>query len=461
MSKDIKIYNFDFGTVKEEKDIVKLEIGSSQFDKSDLTDLKETVSNMDMSLFLEITDVKEADDEVFVYFKRSNVLKNLTQIKNEAYPVKISIAEKILTDDILQEFGKENLYVSLNPSTLYYYPMQTVKYTYVANHNMPTEQKTAIERYKACIVSILTGISYEKCLETPNEVQQKSSDFIKEIYNQNSVADLLTLIQQSNDYVTYNYISSRQKTEMKNKRNTFLVLGGLALIFAGGLIFSFNRTSNVKERLTAQYSSEIEEKETVITAYEEFTKGNIDEALSLYQTVDYDSEVVAQQLFNVGQYQQAIETDNSFLERVIQELYNNQEEEKIAELNSENLDEGTTSKLDDEKAIVSGDTNTMVNTLNFLNDENTAIRLARKFTEQNDFNNARAVLEKYPNNQQIKEIIDISDQIQAKREERDDLANNEDENSEDEDNNDNIEEQQQQLEQEVNDLRNQLNEYIG
>src|SRR5699024_9058912 len=134
----------------------------------------------------------------------------------------------------------------------------------------------------------------------------------------------------------------------------------LALIFAGGLIFSFNRTSNVEERLTAQYSSEIEEKETVITAYEEFTKGNIDEALSLYQTVDYDSEVVAQQLFNAAQYQQAIETDNSFLERVIQELYNNQEEQKIAELNSENLDEETISKLDDEKAIVSGDTNTMV-----------------------------------------------------------------------------------------------------
>lgn len=455
MSKDIKIYNFDFGTVKEEKNIVKLEIGSSQFDKSDLRDLKETVSNMDMSLFLEITDVKEADDEVFVYFKRSNVLKNLTQIKNEAYPVKISIAEKILTDDILQEFSKENLYVSLNPSTLYYYPMQTVKYTYVANNNMPTEQKTAIERYKACIVSILTGIGYEKCLETPNEVQQKSSDFIKEIYNQNSVADLLTLIQQSNDYVTYDYISSRQEKEMKTKRNTFLAIGGLALVFAGGLFFSFNRTSKVEERLTAQYSSEIEEKETVITAYEEFTKGNIDEALSLYQTVDYDSEVVAQQLFNAGQYQQAIETDNSFLERVIQELYNNQEEQ-ITELNSKNLDEETTSKLDDEKAIVSGDTNTMVNTLNFLDDENTAIRLARKFTEQNDFNNARAVLEKYPNNQQIKEIIDISDQIQAKREERDDLANNEDE-----DNNDNIEEQQQQLEEEVNDLRNQLNEYIG
>jgi hypothetical protein len=456
MSKDIKIYDFDFGTVKEEKEIVKLEIDNTQFDRADLLDLKETVSNLDMSSFLELTDVKEAENEVFYYFKRSNVLKNLTQIKNEAYPVKISIAEKILTEDILQKFGKENLYVSLNPSTLYYHPMQTVKYTYVANNNMPTEQKTAIERYKACVVSILTDISYEKCLETPNEVEKQTNNFIEEIYNQSSVAELLTLIQQSNDYITYDYISSRQKNETKTKRNALLVIGGITLLFAGGVFFALNRTSNIEETLTAQYTNEVEAKDTVITAYEEFTKGNIDEALNLYQSVDYDSEVVAQQLFNAGQYQQAIETDENFLEQVIQELYTNGEQEQITELNDEKLSEETKSKLDDEKAIVSGDINIMVNVLNFLDDEHTAVRLARKFVEQNDFNNAKAVLEKYPEKTKVQEIIEIADQIQAKQEERDNLAKNEEEN---EDNN--IEEQQKQLEQEVNELRNQLNEYIG
>jgi len=461
MSKDIKIYDFDFGTVKEKNDVVKLEIDSSQFDRSDLQDLKETVSRLDMSSFLELTDVKEAEKEIFIYYKKTNVLKNLTQIKNEAYPVKISIAEKILTDDILQEFSEANLYVSLNPSTLYYYPMQTVKYTYVANNNMPTEQKTAIERYKAVVVSILTGISYEKCLETPNDVQENSNDFIKEVYNQKSITELLTLIQQSNDYVTYDYISSRQKNEMKTKKNSYLALGGLTLLFAVGLFFVFNRASNMEETLTAQYTNEVEAKDTVITAYEEFTKGNIDEALNLYQSVDYDSEVVAQQLFNAGQYQQAIETDENFLEQVIQELYTNGEQEQIAELNDEKLSEETKSKLDDEKAIISGDTNIMVNLLNFLDDEHTAVRLARKFVEQNDFNNAKAVLEKYPENTKVQEIIEIADQIQAKQEERDNLAKNEEEN-EDEENEDNkIEEQQKQLEQEVNELRNQLNGYIG
>lgn len=461
MSKDIKIYDFDFGTVKEEKEIVKLEIDSTQFDRTDLLDLKETVSNLDMSSFLELTDVKEAENEVFYYFQRSNVLKNLTQIKNEAYPVKISIAEKILTDDILQEFGKSNLYVSLNPATLYYYPMQTVKYTYIANNNMPTEQKTAIERYKACVVSILTGISYEKCLETPEEVQKQTNDFIKEIYNQSSVAELLTLIQQSNDYITYDYISSRQKNETKTKKNAFLVIGGIALLFAGGVFFALNRASNIEETLTARYTNEVEAKDTVISAYEEFTKGNVDEALTLYQSVDYDSEVVAQQLFNAGQYQQAIETDETFLEQVIQELYTNSEQEQIVELNDENLSEETKNNLDNEKAIISGDTNTMVNVLNFLDDEHTAVRLARKFVEQNDFNNAKAVLEKYTENAKIQEIIEIADQIQTKQEERDNLAKNDEENEDEENEQDNTEEQQKQLEQEANELRNQLGEYVG
>ena len=458
MNKDIKIYNFDFGTVKEENEVIKLEIDSSQFDRTDLLDLKETVSNLDMSSFLEIEDVKESENEVFYYFTRSNILKNLSQIKSEAYPVKISIAEKILTDDILQEFSKSNLYVSLNPSTLYYYPMQTIKYTYVANNNMPTEQKTAIERYKACIVSILTGISYEKCLETPNEVQKKSNNFITEIYSQNTVKDLLTLIQQTNDFVTYDYISSQQKNETKTKRNTLLAFSGLALLFSGGLFFAFNRTSNVEETLTAQYSNELETRDTVINAYEEFTMGNVDKALNLYQSVEYDSEVVAQQLFNADQYQRAIEIADMFLEPVVQELYEQEEEEQIAELKDENLNETTKSKLDDEKAIISGDANVMINVLNFLDDEHTAIRLARKFVEQNDFNNVQAVLEKYPDNTTIQEIVGISDQIQAKQEERDNLADNES----DEDNEDNnTEEQQQRLEDEITELRNQLNEYVG
>jgi len=50
--------------------------------------------------------------------------------------------------------------------------MNTVRYTYAANRFMPRDMRTTLERYKACIVSILSGIAYEKCLNTPEEVRK-------------------------------------------------------------------------------------------------------------------------------------------------------------------------------------------------------------------------------------------------------------------------------------------------
>src|SRR5699024_12043911 len=115
--------------------------------------------------------------------------KNSIQIKDEKYPIKISIAKKILKEDILGKYAKENIYISINPSTIYYYPMKTVRYTYTGNQFMPREQHTNLERYKACVVSLLSGIAYEKCLNSPNEVKQEGNELLAEIYNQKSIKD--------------------------------------------------------------------------------------------------------------------------------------------------------------------------------------------------------------------------------------------------------------------------------
>ena len=68
------------------------------------------------------------------------------------------------------------------------------------------------------------------------------------------------------------------------------------------------------------------------------------------------------------------------------------------------------------------------------------------------------------NNIKAQRAPNIPDQIQTQQEERDNLAKNDEEN-EDEENEqneqDNTEEQQKQLEQEANELRNQLGEYVG
>ena len=136
------------------------------------------------------------------------------KLKKKNILVKISIAEEILETDILNKY-EEDVFISLNPANLYYYPMNTVTYTYVANKYMPRTQHTKLDRYKASVISILSGIPYEKCLSSKEEVKQEGNELIKEIYNQTTREDLLEFIKDSEDYITYDYITNTRNKEKK------------------------------------------------------------------------------------------------------------------------------------------------------------------------------------------------------------------------------------------------------
>lgn len=445
MRNDFKIYNFEFGTLTDEKNSVKIEIANSQFSYDRIEDIKELPIKND-ALFLDFKGMKESETAVSFSYDKGKALMNLSTIKKEAYPVKVSIVEEILKQDILQKYGHTDLYISLNPATLYYYPMKTVRYTYVANRFMPKDMKTSLERYKACVVSILSGISYDKCLNSPEEVYKVGNDFIKEIYQQKNVQGLLSLIQQSNNYVTYDYISSQKKREQKIRQKSLLTIAGVSVVFLGLSGFLLAKTGNQEEAIASQYEEQLDQKDTLILANEHFNQGQYDEAIELYQQVDYDSAKLAKQLIDKEQYQTAIDIHRDSLETVIQHLYENNEQQTIVDLNSDSLDEKTAAKLEDEKGIVQGDTNAMVNTLNFLDDERTAVRLARKFVDLNDMNNAHNVLDKYPENENMQKLIEIGKQIEEKNKQRSDS---------------NDDKEKETLQKEIDTLKGQLVEFKG
>lgn len=408
LKKKFNIYQFEFGTVTEEESLVKIEIETTQFSHDTLKEITELPTNEDQ-LFLDIEQIKESENSIVYKYKKSNRLKNLTTIKNEAYPVKLSIAQKILQQDILQQYSKEDIYISLNPSTIYYHPMQTVLYTYSANRFMPRDNHTTIERYKALIVSILSGIAYEKCLNSPKDVSKEGNDFIKEIYQQKNVSDLLSLVQQSNDYKTYDYIENRKKAEDKIKKNYFYLLTGVIALSLASISLLGVKVSGQAEALSTGYEKQLTEKDTLLQANDNFYKGNYDEAIALYEKTDYDTKQLAADLIEKGEYQKAIDIDPASLEKVIKTTYDQEKPEVLLELNDKKLNEKEQAKLADEKGIVNGDTTAMLNTLNFLKDEQTAVRLANKFVEIDDLNNAKKVVEKYPENTEIMTIVENAD----------------------------------------------------
>lgn len=408
LKKKFNIYQFEFGTVTEEESLVKIEIETTQFSHDTLKEITELPTNEDQ-LFLDIEQIKESENSIVYKYKKSNRLKNLTTIKNEAYPVKLSIAQKILQQDILQQYSKEDIYISLNPSTIYYHPMQTVLYTYSANRFMPRDNHTTIDRYKALNVSILSGIAYEKCLNSPKDVSKEGNDFIKELYQQKNVSDLLSLVQQSNDYKTYDYIENRKKAEDKIKKNYFYLLTGVIALSLASISLLGVKVSGQAEALSTGYEKQLTEKDTLLHATDNFYKGNYDEAIALYEKTDYDTKQLAADLIEKGEYQKAIDIDPASLEKVIKTTYDQEKPEVLLELNDKKLSEKEQAKLADEKGIINGDTTAMLNTLNFLKDEQTAVRLANKFVEIDDLNNAKKVVEKYPENKEIVTIVENAD----------------------------------------------------
>jgi len=126
-------------------------------------------------------------------------------------------------------------------------------------------------------------------------------------------------------------------------------------------------------------------------------------------------------------------------------------------LNTDNLSEEIQGKIADELAIISEDTSSMENVLNFLDDENTAERLAQKYTELGNVDNAKQIQEQYPDNEVINDLVvqaeesqqrqDIEQQITSLEEERTNLEDADEDNQEDIDD----------INTQIDELNNQLN----
>ena len=213
-----RIYEFEFGTITERPEKVTIDITHSQFSFESVEEIKNLATKND-PLFLPSEDIVNTENSLLFSFSKSEQLKNMVWIKHEEHPIKLTIIETILKQDILGKYEEEGIFISLNPATLYYYPMETVRYTYSGNLFMPRNTHTHIERYRALTVSVLSDIPYEKCLMNPKEVSNEANSLIREIYQQTNLVDLLLLVQNSRNYITYNYIQEREGTEKKSRKN--------------------------------------------------------------------------------------------------------------------------------------------------------------------------------------------------------------------------------------------------
>lgn len=390
---DFKVMNFEFGSIKLFKEKIVYEISKTLCSYEQIEDMESLKKQNDVHFF-NLIQVEEDNHTLYLHYERLESMKSLTMIKKEEYSVKLSIAQTLLRENILQQTSD---FVSIHPATIFYYPMQTIKYTYLATDVLPQENKYSnLDRYKALVLAILTNFSYETCLGEKEEVLKRGNELVKAVVQASTRQEMLLIVEEAYDFVTYDYIQHNSTNKEKLKKRTLYAL-------AASVLFSLTAAGMTKQHANAQQEQvvqameqDMEQKNYSLEANQQIVNEDYEKAAIAMEKAGESKEAIGTMYFENSQYQQAIDTDVSFLEPVIAQYYDNDKSEAILDLTLTEVAEEYSTKLETEKVIVAYDTAAMSSALPFLEDEETAIRMGLAFLTNDDVTSAQKVLEKFP-----------------------------------------------------------------
>ena len=321
-------------------------------------------------LFLDLTDIAEGETHVRLTYHVSERLKPFRTLQTEEYAVKLAICHQLMQDQVLAHTTD---YVSLHPSTLFYYPMQTVRYTYRANAVMPREAKwLPVKRYQALILSVLTGVSYEICLTDTASVSRKGNALIQSIAEARTPQELTAILADAYNFVVYAEIQNRTTFTSGFKKKTlygFLTSAVLVLAAVG-----VTRYWGTQERATvvAALEAQVVQQEQEIRAQNHLLQGEYTQAVQLYAETGKDPAFLADLYFQNGFYQEALNLDPTYLEPVVQILFTTGEHSRIIDLTLLEEAGDLQELLQLGKHIVAYNTEALLNALPFLESEATA-----------------------------------------------------------------------------------------
>jgi|LIDZ01.1.fsa_nt_gi hypothetical protein len=390
---DFKVMNFEFGSIKLFKEKIVYEISKKLCSYEQIEDIESLKKQNDVHFF-NLIQVEEDDHTLYLHYERLESMKSLTMINKEEYSVKLSIAQTLLRENILQQTSD---FVSIHPATIFYYPMQTVKYTYLATDVLPQEHKYSnLDRYKALVLATLTNFSYETCLGEKEEILKRGNELVKAVVQASTRQEMLLIVEEAYNFVTYDYIQHNSTNKEKLKKRTLYALAASVLFSFTAVGFTKQHANVQQEQIVQAMEQDMEQKNYSLEANQQIVNEDYEKAAIAMEKAGESKEAIADMYFENSQYQQAIDTDSSFLEPVIAHYYNNDQSEAVLDLTLTEVAEERSTKLETEKAIVAYDTATMSSALPFLEDEETAVRMGLAYLTNDDVTSAQKVLEKFP-----------------------------------------------------------------
>ena len=394
-----KYFNMEFGTYKINDNKITLDIEKSLLYKINNTkhislDEIDDIAYAD-ERFLPVY-IDETEDKFLLNFDLNPQFKNLKVITNEKLPIKLAVAKNIVKQDILATGGFQ--YVSLNPSSIWYLPMRTIKYTYRTNTHLPQDnQIDNFAKYKAIVMFILTGATYEKLLVNSkilNGLKQKNP-YLEQIAEAQTLDKLLFALESIEDSISHNEWANISKKENNFKKIIYGLLAFALISNLGTAVIVTKSQQALQKEKIAQIVDEKANNKLNDQIEEAFKRKDYQTATTLMIQNKISHKEIGNSLFKYKQYKKALAYNPNLLEKIIKVYWSADQKEKVLDLK---LPKEASKKLKDkltlEQAIVAFNTETINENIAFTDDRDTMLRMGEIFLANKDFLNTQVIYEK-------------------------------------------------------------------
>lgn len=341
--------------------------------------------------FLELVDIKETSKKLILTYNNPENYICLQQIKKKNDIIKLSILERVLANDPCKRTSDKAV---LNPKNIYIGNMKEFSIAYRSNGLMPYKDKlTSEEQYKLLIYSMLSHYSYEQVELKKLKILEKERNSFLNVIEQCQTIDEIhqELKQKLYDEETkyFDLVEHERKQHKKNSRRKNHVFVASAVVIA---LLMATRTKVATAEIQKQVSAEIEKKEDVSKVYLSYVKGETEEANKNIHNTELSDEEIMELYLYTEQYDLMIqEYDATGAKKVIEYFYQVNEPKKILKLDKENK----CSYVNNEKAILKNDKQTILAMQGSLEDIDQVRRLAYLYIETDNQQELKFITDKY------------------------------------------------------------------
>ncbi|TCN18448.1 type VII secretion protein EssB/YukC [Mesobacillus foraminis] len=379
----MKIQLFEHGTLFiEPNKHYRLEIPENKVLAERVEELKDLQG--DFPSFFPLHEINKENGRFVFRYEVEEGYKPLTDAKGYSTVMRLALIHGLLDLDPLDHFRE---HVLIHPRNIFFKDLKSLKFLYRANRWLPSEHHLdKLEQYKVLILSMFSRFSFEKYKREKGSLLRKEEDeFLFRIENACNLGELKDLIEKRLYQEETEHFLTWEEEKRKIRKQKGLLFGTTAGICGVAFAFGLILQQSAVDKVQSAYASELKKAEGESHYYRLLSEEKYDEALLLLKKNGGTKEEVANIFLEKGEYQEAIDTDQSFIKPAVEALYRSNQQEQIMGLESDS------DYLEIEKEIIAYDYSSLLSKQAFSTDKGQLLRMGKAFAEHGDLQDAKSL----------------------------------------------------------------------